>query len=104
MQLFALVRPHPVDLLLVKAVVHSGLLGSAEKRRRDVGAIQHFKFSSFVQLSGGLGPDGVAIDNAGNLVIAHVGLGSVCFRGWASRCFGLVRAWAWNYQCRIWGT
>jgi gluconolactonase len=31
----------------------------------------------FIQLSGGTGPDGLAIDAEGNLAIAHVGLGSV---------------------------
>jgi gluconolactonase len=31
----------------------------------------------FVQLSGGLGPDGLAMDEAGNLAVCHPGLGSV---------------------------
>jgi gluconolactonase len=32
----------------------------------------------FIQLSGGLGgPDGLAIDQAGNLAVAHIGLGTV---------------------------
>jgi gluconolactonase len=31
----------------------------------------------FVQMSGGTGPDGMALDEEGNLVVAHVGLGSV---------------------------
>ena len=35
------------------------------------------KVGVFVQLSGGIGPDGLAMDEAGNLAIAHVGLGSV---------------------------
>lgn len=35
-----------------------------------------FKVGTFIQLSGGLGrPDGLAIDIAGNLIVAHVGLG-----------------------------
>lgn len=37
-----------------------------------------FKVGVFVQLSGGLGgPDGLAIDEQGNLAIAHFGLGTV---------------------------
>jgi gluconolactonase len=35
------------------------------------------KVGLFVQLSGGGGPDGMALDDAGGLVVAHVGLGSV---------------------------
>jgi len=31
----------------------------------------------FIQLSGGMGPDGMAMDAEGNLAICHVGLGSV---------------------------
>lgn len=37
-----------------------------------------YKVGIFIQLSGGLGgPDGLAIDEAGNLAIAHIGLGTV---------------------------
>ncbi len=35
------------------------------------------KVGLFIQLSGGVGPDGLAIDNAGNLAVAHAGLGTV---------------------------
>jgi gluconolactonase len=35
------------------------------------------KAGIFIQLSGGVGPDGLAIDREGNLAIAHVGLGVV---------------------------
>ncbi|MDA8049014.1 MAG: SMP-30/gluconolactonase/LRE family protein [Rhodospirillales bacterium] len=35
------------------------------------------KVGMFIQLSGGGGPDGMAIDEKGNLAIAHAGLGSV---------------------------
>jgi len=31
----------------------------------------------FIQLSGGTGPDGMAIDSEGNLAVCHVGMGSV---------------------------
>jgi gluconolactonase len=35
------------------------------------------KVGCFITLSGGSGPDGLAIDSAGNLIVAHPGLGSV---------------------------
>lgn len=35
------------------------------------------KVGTFIQLSGGSGPDGLAIDEEGNLAIAHAGLGSI---------------------------
>lgn len=35
------------------------------------------KVGQFIQLSGGVGPDGMAIDETGGLVVAHIGLGSV---------------------------
>ena len=35
------------------------------------------KVGCFIQLSGGSGPDGLALDSAGNLAIAHPGLGTV---------------------------
>ena len=35
------------------------------------------KVGKFIQLSGGTGPDGIAIDNDGNLYVAHQGLGCV---------------------------
>jgi len=35
------------------------------------------KVGNFIQLSGGGGPDGLALDQQGRLVIAHVGLGTV---------------------------
>jgi len=35
------------------------------------------KVGIFIQMSGGVGPDGLALDNDGNLAVAHVGLGCV---------------------------
>ncbi len=35
------------------------------------------KVANFIQLSGGGGPDGLAVDSAGNLAVAHIGLGIV---------------------------
>lgn len=34
-----------------------------------------FKVGTFIQLSGGVGPDGLAIDDEGNIAIAHFGMG-----------------------------
>jgi gluconolactonase len=36
-----------------------------------------FKAGTFIQLSGGSGPDGLALDTGGGLAVAHRGLGSV---------------------------
>ncbi len=36
-----------------------------------------FKVGAFIRMSGGTGPDGLAVDAAGNLAVAHVGLGTV---------------------------
>jgi gluconolactonase len=35
------------------------------------------KVGTFIQLSGGGGPDGLAVDSEGNLAVAHIGLGAV---------------------------
>lgn len=35
------------------------------------------KVGTFIQLSGGGGPDGLAMDEAGNLAVAHIGLGCI---------------------------
>ncbi len=35
------------------------------------------KVGNFIQLSGGGGPDGLAIDRDGNLAVAHIGIGAV---------------------------
>jgi gluconolactonase len=39
------------------------------------------KVGIFIQMSGGAGPDGMAIDDAGNLAVCHVGLGAVWLFG-----------------------
>jgi gluconolactonase len=36
-----------------------------------------FKVGAFIRLSGGVGPDGLAMDRDGNLAVAHLGLGVV---------------------------
>jgi gluconolactonase len=45
------------------------------------------KVGTYIQLSGGGGPDGLALDEQGGLAIAHVGLGSV----WLVDAFGEPR-------------
>lgn len=35
------------------------------------------KVGTFIQLSGGGGPDGLAIDEEGNLAVAHIGIGAI---------------------------
>lgn len=35
------------------------------------------RVSKFIQLSGGLGPDGILVDDAGNVLVVHAGLGCV---------------------------
>src|SRR5690606_35164769 len=36
-----------------------------------------FKVGVFVRLSGGGGPDGLTLDDRGNLIVCHLGLGAV---------------------------
>ena len=36
-----------------------------------------YKVGAFIRMSGGTGPDGMAIDRDGNIVVCHVGMGSV---------------------------
>ena len=40
------------------------------------------KVGTFIQLSGGMGPDGMAMDAEGNLAVAHVGFGAVWLFSW----------------------
>jgi gluconolactonase len=35
------------------------------------------RVGTFIQMSGGMGPDGMAIDEEGNLAVCHVGMGSI---------------------------
>ncbi|MGE0501956.1 MAG: SMP-30/gluconolactonase/LRE family protein [Rhizobiaceae bacterium] len=40
-----------------------------------------YKVGAFIRLSGGMGPDGLAMDSDGNLAVAHIGLGCVWLVG-----------------------
>lgn len=46
------------------------------------------KVGAFINLSGGVGPDGVAVDDAGNFIVCHPGLGVV----WAFSPYGELLA------------
>lgn len=43
-----------------------------------------YKVGAFIRLSGGVGPDGLAVDSEGGLAIAHIGLGCV----WLFNAYG----------------
>lgn len=73
--------PNPIGLVLNldENLVHLNVTRANAVWRvplpRDGGT---FKVGTFIQLSGGHGgPDGLAIDETGNLAVAHVGMGSV---------------------------
>ncbi|MEJ5988441.1 SMP-30/gluconolactonase/LRE family protein [Ramlibacter sp. PS3R-8] len=51
----------------------------------------------FLQLSGGLGPDGLAMDEAGNLAVCHPGLGSVWLFSAMGEPMARVRSCADSY-------
>jgi gluconolactonase len=53
-----------------------------------------FKVGRFVNLSGGIGPDGLAVDEAGNLAVAHVGMGSVWLFSPVGEPIGRIRSCA----------
>lgn len=53
-----------------------------------------FKVGAFIRLSGGGGPDGLAIDEAGNLAVAHLGLGTVWLFNPMGEPIGRIRSCA----------
>jgi len=53
-----------------------------------------FKVGAFIRLSGGGGPDGLAIDEAGNLAVAHLGLGTVWLFNAMGEPIGRIRSCA----------
>ncbi|MCA7119895.1 MAG: SMP-30/gluconolactonase/LRE family protein [Acidibrevibacterium sp.] len=56
---------------------------------RDGGVV---KVGTFIQLSGGGGPDGLALDAEGRLLVAHVGMGSVWVFDARGEPVGRIRA------------
>lgn len=50
------------------------------------------KVANFIQLSGGGGPDGLAVDGAGGLAVAHIGLGVVWLFDRRGRPVGRVQS------------
>lgn len=63
----------PSETILYLAVTRANAIWRVPLMRD--GAVA--KVGTFIQLSGGSGPDGLAMDEAGNLSVAHAGLGSV---------------------------
>jgi gluconolactonase len=53
-----------------------------------------FKVGAFIRLSGGGGPDGLAIDEAGSLAVAHLGLGTVWLFSAIGEPIGRIRSCA----------
>jgi gluconolactonase len=53
-----------------------------------------FKVGAFIRLSGGGGPDGLAIDEAGSLAVAHLGLGTVWLFNVIGEPIGRIRSCA----------
>jgi len=66
------VRPCQVEDALLLAVTRANAIWRVPLT--DHGAA---KVGTFIQLSGGIGPDGLALDAQGGLWIAHAGMGSV---------------------------
>jgi len=80
-----------LDLLIDTCVSPNGLVLNAAEKLLYVGmtranAVWHIplmpdggisKAGIFLQLSGGIGPDGLTIDQDDGLIVAHVGMGSV---------------------------
>lgn len=63
----------PDDRFLYLAVTRANAVWRVPLRRKGgVGRV-----GTWIQLSGGTGPDGLALDKQGNLYIAHAGMGSV---------------------------
>jgi gluconolactonase len=63
----------PSESILYVAVTRANAIWRVPLTRE--GAVT--KVGTFIQMSGGGGPDGLAIDEHGNLAVAHVGLGAV---------------------------
>lgn len=80
-----------VDRLINNAPGPNGLVFNLEETKVYVSIVRanaiwclelddkgrHQKTGLFIQLSGGIGPDGLAMDEAGGLIVAHLGSGMV---------------------------
>ena len=59
-------------ILLVAATRANAVWKVPMRRNGSLGRV-----ANFIQLSGGIGPDGLAMDEAGNVAVAHAGMGAV---------------------------
>jgi len=91
--------PYPNGLVLNdrQDVLHVAVTRSLQvlrlPLRRDYGGVH--KCGVFLQLSGGLaGPDGMAFDEAGNLIVAHSGFGTVWLFSRIGELLGRIRSCA----------
>jgi len=91
--------PYPNGLVLNdrQDVLHVAVTRSLQvlrlPLRRDYGGVH--KCGVFLQLSGGLaGPDGMAFDEAGNLIVAHSGFGTVWLFNPIGELLGRIRSCA----------
>jgi len=51
-----------------------------------------YKVGAFIRLSGGTGPDGLAMNQRGELLVAHIGLGCVWHFSVMGECMGRLRS------------
>jgi len=68
---------HPGEETVYVAVTRANAIWRVPLMRDGSAA----KVGTFIQMSGGMGPDGIAMDAAGNLAVAHVGFGAVWLFG-----------------------
>jgi gluconolactonase len=59
------------------------------------------KVGTFIQLSGGGGPDGLALDADGNLAVAHIGIGSIWLFSKAGEPIRRIRSCAGRHTTNI---
>ena len=90
-RVFRLTAGGKLDLLLDNVPSPNGLVLNMEETELFVGVTRDnaiwraplmpnggvAKVGRFIQMSGGVGPDGLALDAAGNILVAHVGLGCI---------------------------
>jgi gluconolactonase len=89
-RLFRMKRDGTVDCLLSNVPSPNGLVMDLDEQalllavtranavwRVPITSAGVAKVGTFIQLSGGIGPDGLALDASGGLLIAHAGMGAV---------------------------
>jgi gluconolactonase len=90
-RVYRLLASGPLEIVLENIPSPNGLAFSPDEKTlyvnvtRDnavwrvplLGPSTPYKVGAFIRLSGGTGPDGLAVDQTGGLAVAHLGLGSV---------------------------